>query len=150
VQDAIRDWLAYGLSGRATTIAANYATIAQARIIAPLGRRRLRYLSAEDVDRWRCAQAKAVSIRTLRHALDTEPRRHPRHGPRQGQAQRGRALRRPNSAASVGDQPATRRRVEACTRRIPFLVASRPSTRGRRQPPPSRSTSNTTTESKLT
>ena len=56
VEDAVRDWLAYGLAGRAASTAANYATIAEARIIAPLGRRRLHDLSAEDVDRWLRAQ----------------------------------------------------------------------------------------------
>ena len=66
VEDAVRDWLAYGLAGRAATTAANYATLAEGRVIAPLGRRRLRDLSAEDVDRWLRAQAKEVSTRTLR------------------------------------------------------------------------------------
>jgi hypothetical protein len=66
VEDAVRDWLAYGLAGRATSTAANYTTIAEVRIIAPLGRRRLRDLSAQDVDRWLRAQATQVSTRTLR------------------------------------------------------------------------------------
>jgi integrase len=66
VEDAVRDWLAYGLAGRATSTAANYTTIAEVRIIAPLGRRRLRDLSAEDVDRWLRTQATQVSTRTLR------------------------------------------------------------------------------------
>ena len=66
VEDAVRDWLAYGLAGRASTTATNYTSIAEARIIGPLGRRRLRDLSAEDVDRWLRAQSKEVSTRTLR------------------------------------------------------------------------------------
>ena len=66
VEDAIRDWLAYDLAGRSAATVANYTTIAEVRIIAPLGRRRLRDLSAEDVDRWLRAQAKEVSTRTLR------------------------------------------------------------------------------------
>lgn len=66
VEDAVRDWLAHGLAGRARSTAANYTTITQTRIIAPLGRRRLRDLSAEDVDRWLRAQANEVSTRTLR------------------------------------------------------------------------------------
>jgi integrase len=66
VEDAVRDWLTYGLAGRASSTATNYASLAEARIIAPLGQRRLRDLSAEDVDRWLRAQAKEVSTRTLR------------------------------------------------------------------------------------
>jgi hypothetical protein len=71
VEDAVRDWLAYGLAGRSAATVANYTTIAEARIIAPLGRRRLRDLSAEDVDRWLRGQAEQVSTRTLRlmHSL---------------------------------------------------------------------------------
>jgi hypothetical protein len=66
VEDAVRDWLVYGLAGRSSGTATIYTSIAEARIIAPLGRRRLRELSAEDVDRWLRAQAKEVSTRTLR------------------------------------------------------------------------------------
>ncbi len=71
VEDAVRDWLAFGLAGRSAGTATNYTSIAEARIIAPLGRRRLRNLSAEDVDRWLRSQAKEVSTRTLRlvHSL---------------------------------------------------------------------------------
>ena len=52
VGDAVRDWLAFGLAGRATSTIANYRFVAESHIIAPLGARRLRDLSAEDVDRW--------------------------------------------------------------------------------------------------
>jgi integrase len=71
VEDAVRDWLAYGLAGRSAATVANYTTIAEARIIGSLGRRRLRDLSAEDVDRWLRAEADEVSTRTLRlmHSL---------------------------------------------------------------------------------
>ena len=53
-------------AGRASPPLTNYTRIAEARIIGPLGRRRLRDLSAEDVDRWLRAQTKEVSTRTLR------------------------------------------------------------------------------------
>lgn len=66
VTDAVRDWLAYGLVDRAAATVSNYTTIAEFRVIAPLGRRKLRDLSAEDVDRWLRAQAREVSTRTLR------------------------------------------------------------------------------------
>ena len=66
VTETVRDWLAYGLADRSAATVANYTTIAETRIIAPLGRRKLRDLSAEDVDRWLRAQAREVSTRTLR------------------------------------------------------------------------------------
>jgi integrase len=66
VTDAVRDWLAYGLADRSAGTVANYTTIAETRIVVPLGRRKLRDLSAEDVDRWLRAQAGEVSTRTLR------------------------------------------------------------------------------------
>jgi integrase len=65
VEGAVRDWLTYGLVERSEDTVANYANLAENRIIAPLGRRRLRDLSADDVDRWLAAQAKEVSTRTL-------------------------------------------------------------------------------------
>lgn len=66
VTDAVRDWLAYGLVNRSEATVSNYTTIAETRIVAPLGRRKLRDLSAEDVDHWLRAQAREVSTRTLR------------------------------------------------------------------------------------
>jgi len=66
VADAVRDWLTYGLPNRSAATVANYTTIAETRIVAPLGRCRLRDLSADDVDRWLRAQAHEVSTRTLR------------------------------------------------------------------------------------
>jgi integrase len=66
VEGAVRDWLAYGLVDLSTDTAKNYSNLAENRIIAPLGRRRLRDLSADDIDRWLAAQAKEVSSRTLR------------------------------------------------------------------------------------
>jgi integrase len=66
VAEAVRDWLTYGLPNRSPATVANYTTIAETRIVAPLGRCRLRDLSADDVDRWLRAQAHQVSTRTLR------------------------------------------------------------------------------------
>ena len=39
VEDAVRDWLAYGLAGRAASTATNYSSIAEARIISVAGPR---------------------------------------------------------------------------------------------------------------
>lgn len=71
VGDAMRDWLAYGLAGRSAATVENYTFIANGRIIAQIGARRLRDLSAQDVDRWLLAESKVVSTRTLRlmHSL---------------------------------------------------------------------------------
>ncbi|WP_433295908.1 tyrosine-type recombinase/integrase [Pseudonocardia sp. CA-142604] len=78
VTDAVRDWLAFGLAGRSASTTANYRTIAETHIIAPLGARRLRDLSADDVDRWLLAESRKVSTRTLRlmHSLLNRAMRH--------------------------------------------------------------------------
>jgi integrase len=78
VADAVRDWLAFGLAGRSASTIANYRTIAETHVIAPLGARRLRDLTAEDVDRWLLAKSHEVSTRTLRlmHSLLNRSMRH--------------------------------------------------------------------------
>jgi len=71
VTDAVRDWLGFGLAGRSAATIANYTTIAERHVIAQIGARRLRDLSAQDVDRWLLTEARVVSTRTLRlmHSL---------------------------------------------------------------------------------
>ncbi len=71
VTDAVRDWLDYGLAGRSAATIANYTTIADGHVVGQLGERRLRDLSADDVDRWLRTEARIVSTRTLRlmHSL---------------------------------------------------------------------------------
>jgi integrase len=78
VTNAVRDWLAFGLAGRSASTIANYRTIAEAHVIAPLGARRLRDLTAEDVDRWLLVKSREVSTRTLRlmHSLLNRAMRH--------------------------------------------------------------------------
>ncbi len=66
VRDAVRDWLSHGLAGRSAATVANYTTIAERHIVARLGGRRLRDLSATDVDQWLRVEAATVSTRTLR------------------------------------------------------------------------------------
>lgn len=66
VADAVNDWLTYGLSGRAPGTIAKNRTYAEAHVIPSLGARKLRDLSAEDVDRWLAAEAKHLSTDTLR------------------------------------------------------------------------------------
>ncbi|MEV6875796.1 hypothetical protein [Amycolatopsis sp. NPDC051128] len=66
VADAVESWLEHGLSGRDAETVSNYRTLATARIIPQLGKRKLRELSAEDVEKWLTAEAASVSTRTVR------------------------------------------------------------------------------------
>ncbi|WP_222131192.1 hypothetical protein [Pseudonocardia sp. C8] len=78
VGDAVHDWLAYGLTGRSPATMSNYATIAEKHIDGQLGARKLRDLTADDVDRWLRTEARSVSTRTLRlmHSLLNRSVRH--------------------------------------------------------------------------
>ncbi len=66
VADAIRDWLEFGLSNRDPATAKKCRILAASHIIPALGARKLRELSADDVDRWLAAKAKLLSTDTLR------------------------------------------------------------------------------------
>lgn len=66
VADAMTAWLDYGLHGRHPNTTANYRALCEKHIVPDLGARKLRELSAEDVDRWLVAKAKALSARTVR------------------------------------------------------------------------------------
>ncbi|WP_327047100.1 site-specific integrase [Microbispora sp. NBC_01189] len=65
VERAVRDWLAYGLNGRDKATVDSYTALCRAHVIPALGARKLRDLSAEDVDRWLAEKAKTLSTRTL-------------------------------------------------------------------------------------
>ncbi|OEJ25816.1 integrase [Streptomyces agglomeratus] len=65
VADAVNDWLAYGLAGRDARTVENCTYLSHKHVIPALGARKLRDLSAEDVDRWLAAKAKILSTRTL-------------------------------------------------------------------------------------
>jgi integrase len=71
VAHAVTHWLTYGLRGRAESTVANYTHLATNHIIPALGARKLRELTAEDVDRWLAEKSKELSTRTLRltHSL---------------------------------------------------------------------------------
>ena len=65
VAQAVTDWLAYGLNGRdPATVTAN-RILSEKHVIPALGARKLRELSAEDVDTWLAEKAKTLSTRTL-------------------------------------------------------------------------------------
>lgn len=65
VEQAVRDWLAYGLSGRSQSTVDLNTTECEKHVIPALGKRKLRDLSTEDVDKWLAEKAKTLSTRTL-------------------------------------------------------------------------------------
>jgi hypothetical protein len=52
VSDAVQAWFAYGLNGRDQTTVDNYRCLSDIHIVPLLGKRKLRALSADDVDEW--------------------------------------------------------------------------------------------------
>ncbi len=65
VADAVRDWLAFGLIGRDADTITKCTILANTHVIPALGARKLRELTADDVDRWLADKAKIISTRTL-------------------------------------------------------------------------------------
>ncbi len=66
VADAVRNWLEFGLSHRDEATARKCRVLASKHIIPALGARKLRELSADDVDRWMMSKSRALSTDTLR------------------------------------------------------------------------------------
>lgn len=65
VADAVNSWLDYGLSGRDPKTVTTRRILANRHVIPALGARKLRELSAEDVDVWLADKAASLSTRTL-------------------------------------------------------------------------------------
>jgi integrase len=65
VAHAVNDWLAFGLGGRDSSTATTNRILCRVHIIPNVGARKLRDLSAEDVDRWLAEESKAASTRTV-------------------------------------------------------------------------------------
>jgi integrase len=65
VRQAVEDWLTYGISRRSSTTVKKYRVMAAKHIFRPLGARKLRDLSATEVDRWLSRLAPTLSTRTL-------------------------------------------------------------------------------------
>jgi integrase len=65
VVNAVTDWLSYGLNGRDPATLATCTFLANTHIIPCLGARRLRDLSAQDVEKWLTEKAATLSTRTL-------------------------------------------------------------------------------------
>ncbi len=65
VADAVDDWLTYGLTGRSARTVEKYGYLCRGHIITDLGARKLRDLSASDVDRWLATKARILSTSTV-------------------------------------------------------------------------------------
>jgi integrase len=65
VAQAVQDWLTYGLNGRNPKTVTTKRILAEKHVIPELGARKLRELSADDVDELLARKAKQVSTRTL-------------------------------------------------------------------------------------
>lgn len=68
-RDAVQTWFAFGLNGRDQATVGNYRCLADVHIVPDIGKRKLRELSADDVDKWLARKAKTLSTRTLRLIL---------------------------------------------------------------------------------
>ncbi|MEV0827675.1 site-specific integrase [Nonomuraea rubra] len=66
VSDAVTYWLEHGLRGRDEKTVRLYADFARLHIVPALGRRKLRDLSVEDVDKWLADKATVLSTRSLK------------------------------------------------------------------------------------
>jgi hypothetical protein len=110
VAQAVRDWLQFGLSGRRESTITKYAILANTHVIPALGSRKLRELSADDVDRWLARKAKTLNTDTLRilHSILRWSITRGQ-GPGQGKTQRRAPLRCPAGAAGPPVQVAQQR-----------------------------------------
>lgn len=66
VRQAVEDWLAYGLPGRSDQTVVKCRDLIETRIVPHLGQRRLRDLSAPEVDRWLAGLTGRFSTRSIR------------------------------------------------------------------------------------
>ncbi|MEV4898737.1 hypothetical protein AB0K48_56365 [Nonomuraea sp. NPDC055795] len=90
IAQAANDWLAYGLSGLDRSTVATSTILVNTHIIPALGKRKLRDLSAQNVDKWLAGKAKTHSTSTPGAAsLLSEPDHQACHGARQGPSERG-------------------------------------------------------------
>ena len=65
VRQAVDDWLAYGIGRQAPATAAKYQSFCSKHILPLLGARRLRDLSAREVDAWLVGLSGSLSRSTL-------------------------------------------------------------------------------------
>lgn len=78
VANAVENWFAYGLSGRSQKTIQTYRYNVDKHLIPLLGKKKLRELSAEDVEKWLADRATHLSTRTLRllHSILNRSVRH--------------------------------------------------------------------------
>jgi integrase len=74
VAQAVGDWLEFGMPGRRESTITKCMILADTHVIPALGGRKLRDLSADDVDRWLASKARTLSTDTL-HILHSILRR---------------------------------------------------------------------------
>lgn len=67
VKAVVLDWLEFGQSGKDKDTLVKNQSLAKNHIIPALGARKLRELSADDVDRWLADKAKTLSTNTLQN-----------------------------------------------------------------------------------
>ncbi len=67
VSDAVREWLEFGLVGRAPATIAKWEHLTATHVLPSLGRRRLADLTAGEVDRWLAEKANTLSTSTLQN-----------------------------------------------------------------------------------
>ena len=65
VAQAVEDWLTYGLAGQAPSTVAKYKILCARHIVPLLGARRLRDLTAREIDRWLAGLSGVLSTETL-------------------------------------------------------------------------------------
>ena len=66
VGDAVEDWLQYGLQGRSSATIEKYRTFADTHILPELGKRKLKSLTAKEVDEWLQGRSTLVGSDVLR------------------------------------------------------------------------------------
>jgi integrase len=69
VAQAVGDFLEFGLPRRSTGTVDKLTTLANTHIVPDLGARKVRELTAEDVDRWLASKAKVLATRSLQEVL---------------------------------------------------------------------------------
>jgi integrase len=69
VKQTVENWLTYGLNGRDRATVEKCTILANKHIIPELGARKLRELSADDIDQWLMRKTADLSTRTLREVL---------------------------------------------------------------------------------
>ena len=60
VAHAVNDWLEFGLVGRDVATLKAVRSLSKTHVIPSLGARRIRYLSADDIDKWLCRKGRVV------------------------------------------------------------------------------------------